>query len=586
MKDFLKTLLAVIIGFGICLGVLFVLCFGIIGTIVSIGSSSSSVTLPKEGVLKIDLSSFSLGEQGQEANPFASFTGGDGAQTIGLWDAVRAINLAAEDPTVQYIYMTVDGNGSSLASLEELRKALAHFKSQSGKSIVSYMESPSTASYYIASVSDKIYMTSYEGASSSLIGVGTQGYFLGDLLKKLGVNMQLIRHGKYKSAGEMYTRSSSSAENLEQRQRMVDSIWESLAEDICSSRDISKSTLDSYINDMTLCLPQDFLDCGMVDELLSRKELEDKLATLAVKDDFKSIRMFSLSDYISARITPNISKNKIAVIYANGEINDGSARQEVAGDRFAGIISKVCADSSVKAVVLRVNSPGGSVLASEKIKHELDLLGATKPLVASYGDYAASGGYWISNNCYKIYSDRTTLTGSIGVFGLIPDFSKTASDILHVGVEVVGSHKHAGMYSGMKPLDATETAYMQHSIETIYDLFTTTVSQGRSLPKERVDEIGQGRVWTGADALGLGLVDEIGTLEDAINYAAFLAGDADLSNWSINAYPNAPSTLDSILDLLGSSSDSEDAMVKIASRFGIPTNQGIYARMDTNFEIK
>ena len=206
------------------------------------------------------------------------------------------------------------------------------------------------------------------------------------------------------------------------------------------------------------------------------------------------------------------------------QIDKAHAGQPARLFRFTAVIDKVRADSTVKAVVLRVNSPGGSVLASEKIKHELDLLGAEKPLIASYGTYAASGGYWISNNCDKIFSDAVTLTGSIGIFGMVPDFSKTAKDVLHVGVATFTSNKHGDMFSMMRPLDAAEVNYITRSIEAGYDKFITLVSEGRDMPKEKVDEIGQGRVWTGADALGIGLVDEIGTLSDAIAYAAVAAG--------------------------------------------------------------
>ena len=233
-------------------------------------------------------------------------------------------------------------------------------------------------------------------------------------------------------------------------------------------------------------------------------------------------------------------------------------------------------------MVLRVNSPGGSVIASEKIKHELDRLAEVKPLIASYGGYAASGGYWISNNCDKIYSDATTLTGSIGVFGMIPDFSGLASDKLHVNIETVSSGSHGDMFSGMKALDKTEYDFMQRSIESIYDKFTTTVSEGRGIPKERVDEIGQGRVWTGADAMGLHLVDEIGTLEDAVNYAALCARDVDLANWKVTGYPRAQTQMEQILEMFSGSSDEEGVLLGEFRRISEPT---VMARMDTRIEI-
>ena len=588
MKDFLKMVLAVICGFIILSVIGFILTFGLLGSLAAAGSSKP--VLPKSGVLKIDLGEIVLGEQTQEsslfgsADPLSLLQGGSvSSETVGLWDAVQAVNAAATDPAVKYIYLLTDGNASSIAALGELREALKHFRASSGKPVVSYMENPGTGGYYLASVSDKIYLSSSLGGTYQFTGVGSQMMFLGDLLGRLGVNMQLIRHGKYKSAGEMYTRSSSSPENREQYQRMVDSIWESLGAEIAEARGISVEQLDEAISGLKLRLPQDFVDCGLVDELLDRNGLQDKLATLAVVDKYKEVKWISLPDYVDARVVPSKAHKKIAVIYADGNIIDGKAKTNVAGDRFASVIAKVRADSTVKAVVLRVNSPGGSVMASEKIKNELDLLKADKPLVASYGDYAASGGYWISNNCEKIFSDATTLTGSIGVFGIIPDLSKTARDIAHVGVENVTSHKHGDMYGGMRPLDKDEYDYMLTGIEAVYDRFTTIVSIGRGIPKETVDAIGQGRVWTGADALKINLVDEIGTLEDAIRYAAVAAGEPDLDQWNVKGYPAPPTAMEQVLEMVGSRKNTEDVMVSTLRRL---TRPQVFARLDTDIKIQ
>lgn len=589
MKDFVKMVLAVICGFFFIGIICFILSIGMLGSLAAAGSSKP--VLPKSGVLKIDLGEIVLAEQSQESNPFGgadptallSGSGAPSAAVIGLWDAVQAVNAAAEDPAVQFIYLRADNSTSSVTALGELREALKHFRAASGKPVVTYMENPGTGSYYLASVSDKIYMSSNLGATVQFTGVGSQMFFLGDLLNRVGVNMQLIRHGKYKSAGEMYTRSNASPENREQYQRMIDSMWETIGGEIAEARGISVAQLDEAIEGLKLRLPQDFVDCGLADALVTRQGLEDKITALAVADKFKDVKWIGFADYVDAKLLPSKARQKIAVIYADGEIIDGSAKSNVAGDRFASVIAKVRADSTVKAVVLRVNSPGGSVTASEKIKNELDLLKADKPVIASYGDYAASGGYWISNNCEKIYSDATTLTGSIGVFGLVPDFSKTAKDIAHVGVESVTSHKHGDMYGLMRPLDKDEYDYMLTGIEAVYDRFTTIVSEGRGIPKETVDAIGQGRVWTGADALKINLVDEIGTLEDAIRFAAVTAGDGDLSQWNIQGYPAPPSTLESLLDMLGQSKDGDDVLVSALRRI---TKPQVFARLDTDIRIQ
>ncbi len=590
MKDFIKMVLAVICGLIIMGVICFLLTFGMLGSLAAAGNSKP--VLPKSGVLKIDLGELVIGEQTQEANPFGnmdptSLLMGDGMETpavLGIWDAVRAINAAATDPAVKFIYLRSDGNATGVASLGELREALAHFRTASGKPVVTYMENPGAATYYLASVSDKIYMASYLGLTPQFTGVGTQMFFLGDLLKQFGVNVQLIRHGKYKSAGEMYTRGSASPENREQYQRMIDSMWETLGSTIAEARGISVAQLDDAISGLKLRLPEDFVTYGLADELLDKDGLEDKLTALAVEEKYKDIKWISLSDYAAAKLVPSKARQKIAVIYADGEIIDGNGKSEIAGDRFANVINKVCADSTVKAVVLRVNSPGGSVTASEKIKNALDKLQAEKPVVASYGAYAASGGYWISNNCNKIFSDAATLTGSIGVFGLVPDFSKTLKDIAHVGVESVTSHKHGDMLGLMRPFDKDEYDFMLTGIEAVYDRFTTIVSEGRGIPKETVDAIGQGRVWTGADALKINLVDEIGTLEDAIHYAAVAAGDGDLESWNIKGYPAPPTTMDQLMEILdGKKGGDDSALVAAIRRI---TQPQVYARLDTDINVR
>lgn len=588
MKDFVKMVLAVICGILILSIVSFFLTFAMIGAMAAAGSGKP--VLPKSGVLSLDLSKVVIAEQSQDGgslgsvNPASLLAGGEApADIIGIWDAVQAVNAAAEDPAVKYIFLRTDGNASGVTALGELRVALERFRTASGKPVVSYMESPGSASLYLASVSDKIYMNSSLGLTPQFTGVGSQMYFLGDLLKRVGVNVQLIRHGKYKSAGEMYTRNSASPENREQYQRMIDSMWEVLGATIAESRGITVDDLDAAIEGLKLRLPQDFVDCRLVDELLDRKGLEDKLATLAVVDKYKDIKWIAFKDYVDAKVLPGKAKQKIAVIYADGEIIDGKGKTDIAGDRFASVIAKIAADSTVKAVVLRVNSPGGSVTASEKIKNELDRLQEVKPLVASYGDYAASGGYWISNRCDKIFSDATTLTGSIGVFGLVPDFSGTAKDIAHVGVESVTSHKHGDMFGLMRPLDAEEYDFMLSGIEAVYDRFTTLVSEGRGIPKETVDEIGQGRVWTGADALKINLVDEIGTLEDAIRYAATAAGDPDLAKWNVKGYPKPLSPMEQFLEMVGNAPKDEDVLVSALRKI---TKPQVFARMDTDIRIR
>ena len=550
MKEFVKMTLATIAGLLIFGFISMFFSIIMIGAIAAIGETEP--VMPREGILQINMSAMTLSEQNKEADPFASLTGGDASDNVGIYSAIQAINTAAEDPSVKFIYLKPDGTTAGIAQLEEFRTALENFKN-SGKAIVSYIESPGNASYYLASVSDKIYMTSYEGGMNMFSGLSSKMIFLKDILDRLGVNVQLIRHGKYKSAGEMYIRNSASPENLEQNTEMIESTWISWAEKIAASRNITVEALNQMLDNLELNFPSDFLEKGLVDELLTREGLQQKLCDLYSAERVEDIKTIQFPEYVKAKVsTTNKADKKVAVIYAEGNIVDGNEKQQVAGDRFAGIIEDVRKDSTVKAVVLRVNSPGGSVLASEKIKNEIDLLKKRGiPVIASYGDYAASGGYWISAGCDKIYSNATTLTGSIGVFSMVPDISGTIKDKLHVNITPVNSNKHADMMSMMRPLDKDELDYMQASVERIYDKFTALVAEGRNMTVEGVDEIAQGRVWTGAEALEIGLVDEIGTIEDAISYAAFsIDGVSSLDDVEVAEYPKPQTAFETLLETL------------------------------------
>jgi len=569
MKGFWKTVLAVIVAF-IIYGVIKTIMWVsmIIGLAAGSDSKTGDVVMPRDAILKIDMSSLVLQEQGGDMVS-SLLSGGSMAAPVGIYDAVRALDAAAADPDVRCIYLKTDNASAGMAHLEELRKALQKFH-ESGKPIISYIESPTTGSYYLASVADKVYMGDIRGGGSMITGVGTQMFFLKDLLDKFGVNVQLIRHGKYKSAGEMYIRSTPSEENKEQYREMISSLWNSLAAPMAESRGKTPEYISSLVDSLALNNASDMLSHGLVDSLVSRDALKDRLKVMAGKSSFKDVRLMPFDKYVSLRIKPDKKiKQKIAVVYADGQIVEGqpsgfSTSPMVSGDTYAEILEDLRDDDDVKAVVLRVASPGGSVTASDKIRRALDALKKEKPVIASYGDYAASGGYWISSSCDKIFSDATTLTGSIGVFSMIPDFSKTASDVAHVGVYSAGSSPHSDMYSLTRPLSESETAYMQKSVEDIYDSFVSLVADGRKLDKAFVDSIAQGRVWSGTDALRLGLVDEIGTLRDAVSYAASFCGDPTLAHWRVVGYPSVD-PMKSILSMVGMEEDDYNT-IKAALR--------------------
>ncbi len=550
MKEFVKMMLAVICAFIVMQMVGFFLLFVMVGAM-SLGGSKT--VLPREGVLDIDMAQFTLAEQTQEESfsPSVSLLGGLSTPTpsIGLWDAIQALEAAAADPSIKYVLLRPDMASGGVSSLEELRAALAEFR-KSGKAVVAYTENPGNGSYYLASVADKIYMTSYHGGTAQMVGLSSQMTFLKDLLDKVGVNVQLIRHGKYKSAGEMYIRNEPSAENREQYQVMVNSLWKTVSSTIAAARGLSEEELNGLVDHLKLNFPEDFLQYGLVDELLDHEGLVSKLCTLAQVEKVEDLHLVSLADYVSAKVMNQGGKENVAILFADGEIVDGKDYSNIAADRFVAEIDKLRKDKTVKSVVLRVNSPGGSVVASEKIRSALKLLMAEKPVVASYGNYAASGGYWISAGTQKIYSDATCLTGSIGVFSMIPEFSKV-TDKVGVNFVSIGSNKHSDMFSLMRPFDAEETANMQSYIEDIYGRFVGLVAEGRSLEEARVDELAQGRVWVGTDAIGIGLVDEIGGIREAVDYAASLAGYVSKGDYQVISRPAMLSSMEQIMMMIG-----------------------------------
>ena len=591
MKEFVKMMLAVICAFIVMQLVGFFLFFVMIGSMAALGSSKT--VLPREGVLDLDMAQFTIAEQTTDDQLSGFSLGGfSNVPTVGLWDAIQAIDAAAADPGIKYILLRPDGATAGTSDLEELRSALTEFR-KSGKAVVAYTENPTNGSYYLASACDKIYMTSYHGGMVQMTGLAGRMIFLKDVLDKVGVNYQLIRHGKYKSAGEMYIKNAPSDENREQNQVMVGSLWNTVSCQIAESRGIPVEDINALIDNLKLNFPEDMLREGLVDELLDHEGLVNKLCGLAMVEDVKDLHLVPFADYVSAKVLNLAGKENVAILFADGEIADGSGYDGITSDRFVKEIDKLRKDNTVKAVVLRVNSPGGSVVASEKIRTALGLLNAEKPVVASYGNYAASGGYWISAGAQKIYSDATCLTGSIGVFSLIPEFSG-ATKKLGVNVVTVGSNKHSDMFSLMRPFDAEETAYLQSYVEDIYGQFVGLVAEGRSLDPAKVDEIAQGRVWVGTDALGLGLVDEIGGLREAIAYAASLAGYVNKSDYKVVGYPTPLSTAEQLMQML--SGQQEEPSILSGTPFEFfgralstlkdnePTQ--VYARLPYDIEIR
>jgi len=475
--------------------------------------------------------------------------------SVTLLSYINAIDAAAQDKNIGMIYMTPENVSCGTAQLEELRAALERFR-KAGKPIVAYCENFSNGSYYLASVADKVILD--PAAESMITGVGTQMIFLKDVLDALGVDVQLIRHGKYKAAGEMYTRSEASPENRLQNEALVGSIWNTISTQIAASRGCTPEQFNQWVENLDMINANDYKDKGLVDETWYKDEVDKYLCEQNGVNKISEVSFVKINKYAS-KLKKGSRKNKIAVVYADGEIVIEGSDADIVGSKMANTLRKVREDKKVKAVVFRVNSPGGSAQAAEAIRHELQLLRAEKPVIVSFGDYAASGGYWISAESDYIFSDYNTLTGSIGVFGLIPSVGNAIRKNLKVNIETVGTTSHSDMMSGMRKLNDQEVKYVQRQIEKIYDDFTSLVSNGRGMSKDSVDAIGQGRIWSGSDAIRIGLVDKQGGIQDAIDYAAQKVG-LSKEDYRLSIYPVAKDV--SLLQMLsgGASDDPEETL--------------------------
>lgn len=561
MKQFLKMLLASAVGASVAIGLMTIFIFALIGSMASLGSKDP-VIVPPSAILTIDLTSGVTEQSVDGSFDFQSlYTGGDlNTGSIGVLDAVRAIDKAAEDDAIKFIYIKDCSFSVETSHLEEIRDALIRFRA-SGKPIIAFGENLTLAGWYIASTADKIYLT--ELASNQIFGIASQIYYLKDILERLGVNVQLIRHGKYKSAGEMFIANDISEANREQNQSMITSMWETIITPIAESRNLSVDTINDITDHLKAVNTAQMQEFGMIDGVRTKDEMTKELCTLFGVEKEKELKYISLSDYSSAAVKENVKiKEKIAVLYADGEITGGSGEDGITDGHFCRLIAKVRADSTIKAVVFRVNSPGGDAQAAELIRNEMTLLSQVKPVIASYGSYAASGGYWISAGCDKIYTNSTTLTGSIGVFSIVPDFSKIVKEKLHVNPVTISSNKHSDMLSLMKPFDAEELNYMQSSVEQIYDKFLGIVAEGRGMTTDAVNELAQGRVWTGVQAVENGLADECGTLSDAIRYAATAAG---LEEYRLVSYPAVKTQFEKILSSVSGTEEAVKTFMNVTN---------------------
>ena len=547
MKSFFKTLFASFLGSALLLVILFIIL--ITSLISSIASSTETkVTLKPQTVLYMNLnyeipdrtSPNSLGMVLSGMN--FNFTETDMA---GMNDIMNNIKAAANDPNISGIFLELSTIMTSYANIEEIRNQLIEFK-KSGKFIISYAEAYSQDAYYLATVSDKIYMLA-DGVLD-IHGLASQPMFYKHLFEKLDIEMQIIRpeNNRFKSAVEPYFLDKMSEANREQTSVLWNSVWNKICNDISISRNISVDKINKFADDLTLLFDSEAaLNNNFIDGLKYRDEIISELHDLTNTADNKKVNIIKNTQY--AKVRPDLyeGEDKIAIIYASGQIIDGEGNETTIGSTtLSEALRQARTDKKVKAIVMRVNSPGGSAVASEVIRREVELAAKEKPFIVSMGNYAASGGYWISSSSDYIFADPTTLTGSIGVFGTVPNLEGFMTDKIGLSFDVVKTNENSDFGSIVKPMTPYQLKMMQKHVTNTYDDFITLVSTERGLSKTFVDSIAQGRVWSGADAIEIGLVDELGGIEKAVAYAA---EKANIQTYSIKEYPKQEDIFESLI---------------------------------------
>lgn len=533
MKDFIKYTMATVVGLVLVSIIMGILTFvSMAGMIASEGMSSP---IEKKSVLRITLKG-SITERAGEENPLSKL-GGETTQQIALDQALQALEKAAKNDKIEGIYMEGGILSAYPAEVQELRQALLEFK-KSGKWIIAYADTYSRSAYYLCSVADKVYLNPIGMLDWS--GLSSNPMFFTGLMKKLGIKMQVFKVGTYKSAVEPYIAEQMSDANREQVSSYQQSIWNNMLKDVAKSRKTTAEALNSLADSLTILSgPEASVKGGLVDKLCYQDEVKKILKNKAKMDEDESLRFVSISDVALSEELNDKVDDEIAVYYAYGEIKEditGGFAQEstITSKQMTKDLQELREDDDVKAVVLRVNSPGGSAYASEQIWREVQLLSKEKPVIVSMGALAASGGYYISCGANKIFAEPTTLTGSIGIFGMIPDATELLTDKLGLSFDVVKTNAHSDFGAMGRPLNESECRLMQAYINQGYELFTGRVAQGRKISQDSVKAVAEGRVWTGEQAMKIGLVDKLGNLNDAI---AAAAKAAKIEKYSVGRYP-------------------------------------------------
>ena len=543
MKSFFKTFLASFLGSAMLLIVIVIISItSIISSIVS--SSETAVKIKPQSVLYMTLD-YEIPERTNSNNLGLIFDGSSFkvSDNAGMNDILNNIKAAANDPNISGIFLELSVVGTSTANIEEIRNQLIEFK-KSGKFIISYAETYAQNAYYLASVADDIYM--FPDGVLDIHGMASHNMFYKHLFDKLDIEMQIIRpaNNKFKSAVEPYFLDKMSDANREQNTKLLSSIWETMCNDISESRGIEVELINKMADDLTLMFePETALENKFIDGLMYRDEIIAELHKLL--NTSNKLNLIKNTQYAKVRPELYNGEDKIGIIYASGQIIDGEGDDTtIGGTSLSKAIRAARNDKKVKAIVMRVNSPGGSALASEVIRREVELAAKEKPFIVSMGSYAASGGYWISSSSDYIFADPNTLTGSIGVFGTFPNIKGFMNDKLGLTFDEVKTNENSDFGTLTKPMTSYQLKMMQKHVTETYDDFITLVSNTRNLRKTFVDSIAQGRVWSGSDAIEIGLVDELGGIEQAIAYAA---EKAELETYSIKEFPKQEDLFESLL---------------------------------------
>lgn len=545
MKQFFKFMFASMLGFFIMSVIMFFVFVGMIASLATM-MEKETTKVESNSVIRIKFDSEIRDRSSKDPFSDIDFNTMQPKSSLGLNDIIENLAKASKDPNIKGIYLDLSSVQSGLANLVEIRRALLKFK-ESEKFVIAYSESYSQGAYYLASVADKVYlnpegMIDFKGISAELT-------FFKGTIEKLDADMQIIRHGKYKSAVEPFMLDKMSPENQEQMMALVNGAWNTIIEGIAESRDIRKDELNRIADNLLIRTPEDAVKLRFVDDLKYYDEILAELKTLTGTEPDDDLNSLDLAKYFNAPDPVKEKKdfkNRIAVVYAIGEIISGEGSDDVIGsDRIAKAIRTAREDDKVKAIVMRVNSPGGSALASDVILREVKLAAAEKPFVVSMGNVAASGGYYISAAAHTIYAESSTITGSIGVLGMMPNLENTMKNKLGITFDYAMTNENSNFMSTFRPLTPAQREVIQGYIEDVYSTFVNHVVEGRGMSYEEVDAIGQGRVWIGSDARNIGLVDEIGGFEDAVKAAASLA---NLETYTIKELPEQKDFFQELID--------------------------------------